>query len=69
LKRRYRELLIALGCNKISPNRAEITHCLCGSQYKNDIRYIEIMHAMEMGGKEKDRETTSKDSSGTKTTI
>lgn len=47
LKRRYRELLIALGTNKVSPNIYEITHCLCGKEYETDPRYLTIMNALQ----------------------
>lgn len=65
LKRRYKQLLLALGCNKISPNMSEITHCLCGSDYLNDSRFQAIYGTVY--GVSSQKEVTKQQGSGTKT--
>lgn len=42
LRLRIKELYNTLGSVRNTPNRVEITHCLCGEKYKEIQRYKEI---------------------------
>lgn len=41
-KMRIKELYNTLGSTRNTPNRVELTHCLCGESYKEAARYKDI---------------------------